>query len=137
MTIEILLFILKNIISSKGSLLYCWYMGNKINSRNKGAKGERELAKYLSEKGYPSRRGQQFSGGKDSPDVVSSLPFHIECKRVERLKIYDSIKQAIRDSQESEKMPLVVHRKNREEWLAILKLDDLLTLMDEIIDTNL
>lgn len=112
-------------------------MGNKINSRNKGAEGERELARYLSEKGYPSRRGQQFSGGKDSPDVVSSLPFHIECKRVERLKIYEAIKQAIRDSQGSEKMPLVIHRKNREDWLAILKLDDFLTLLDQIIDSNL
>ena len=32
-----------------------------INSRAKGAKGERELANKLKEYGYECRRGQQFS----------------------------------------------------------------------------
>ena len=42
----------------------------KINSRAKGARYERELARYLDENGFPARRGQQFAGGSDSPDVV-------------------------------------------------------------------
>mgnify|MGYP007029125919 FL=1 len=58
----------------------------KINSRSKGARYERELSKYLSENGFPARRGQQFAGGSDSPDVVSDeFPFHIEAKHVPAL----------------------------------------------------
>ena len=105
----------------------------KINSRAKGASGERELAQYLREKGWESRRGQQFSGGQDSPDVVSTLPFHIECKRVERLQLYDSLKQAKRDSEGSDKPPVVIHRKNREEWVAILSLNDFLDLVEKAV----
>jgi Holliday junction resolvase len=46
----------------------------KVNSRQKGARGERQWAKELNAMGFnsdePARRGQQFSGSKDSPDVV-------------------------------------------------------------------
>ena len=50
----------------------------KINSRAKGARYERELARYFEENGFPARRGQQFAGGSDSPDVVcDEFPFHI------------------------------------------------------------
>ena len=51
------------------------------NSRAKGCNGERQLAKLLTSLGYPARRGQQFRGTKDSPDVVcDSIKAHIECK---------------------------------------------------------
>jgi Holliday junction resolvase len=42
-----------------------------MNSRNKGKVGEREFASLLREHGFDARRGQQFSGSPDSPDVVS------------------------------------------------------------------
>jgi hypothetical protein len=46
-----------------------------MNSRNKGKRGELEAAHMLTHEGFPARRGQQFSGGTDSPDVVcESLP---------------------------------------------------------------
>jgi hypothetical protein len=38
-----------------------------MNSRNKGKRGELEAAKFLASEGFPARRGQQFSGGADSP----------------------------------------------------------------------
>ena len=43
-----------------------------INSRAKGAKGERELAKILKEYGYNCRRGQQYSGleGEDIKNII-------------------------------------------------------------------
>lgn len=106
----------------------------KINSRAKGARGERELANYLKEKGYESRRGQQFSGGDDSPDVVSTLPFHIECKRVQSLSLYKALAQATRDAENGKKPPLVIHRKDNEEWVAILKLDDFIDLVDKALE---
>ena len=41
----------------------------KINSKVKGRNGEAELARFLQKYGYDTHRGQQFSGGVDSPDV--------------------------------------------------------------------
>jgi Holliday junction resolvase len=101
----------------------------KINSRAKGATAELELAHFLTERGYQSRRGQQFSGGGDSPDVVSTLPFHIECKRVQSGNLYKWMAQAKRDAKG--KPPMVVHRRNGEEWVAIIPLENLLTFLLE------
>ena len=103
-----------------------------INSRQKGAAGERELAAFLVERGFEARRGQQFHGGGDSPDVVTNIPgVHFECKRVEKGNLYDWLAQAERDvgGPEGEKIPVVAHRRNKKEWVAILPLDDLLTLL--------
>ena len=66
----------------------------KINSRDKGAAGERELANTLKEYGYKTSRGQQYCGDTGAADVVGLPQIHIECKRVERLNIYDAIEQA-------------------------------------------
>src|SRR5690625_302275 len=95
------------------------------NSRDKGARGERELAGWLTERGYPAHRGRQFHGGPDSPDVVCpSLPVHFEVKRTEKLRLHDAMAQAVDDA--GEKTPVVAHRRSRGEWLAVLKLSDLL-----------
>ena len=42
-----------------------------MNSRQKGKVGEREFAALLRVQGFDARRGVQFCGGVDSPDVVS------------------------------------------------------------------
>lgn len=104
-----------------------------INSKDKGARGERELAEYLTEKGFPARRGQQFKGGEDSPDVICDdlSAFHLESKRTERLKLYDAMDQAKRDC--GSRIPLVIHRRNRGEWLCVLRLDDLLNIVQGLI----
>ena len=99
-----------------------------MNSRDKGERGERELAAYLSERGFPAQRGCQFKGSPDSPDVVcSGLPLHFEVKRCERLSVYDAYAQAVEDA--GQKVPVVAHRRNGQAWLAILGMDDLLTLL--------
>ena len=103
------------------------WVKKKINSRQKGASGERELAAFLREHGYEARRGVQFSGSPDSPDVVTDFPFHVECKRVEALSIYKALAQASRDA--GDQTPLVCHRRSRQEWVAILKLEDLITIL--------
>lgn len=94
-------------------------------SKSKGARGERELAKELEKLGIKASRGRQYSGGPDSPDVVTSIDdVHFECKRVERLLLYPSLHQSARDS--GDKIPVVAHRKNREDWVIIIYLKDLL-----------
>ena len=55
---------------------------------------------------------------------------HIECKRVEKLNISNAIKQAVNDCKD-EKFPTVFHRKNREEWLVTMRLDDWMKLYNE------
>ena len=56
-----------------------------MNSKQKGGRGEREFAAFCREQGYDAKRGQQFQGGADSPDVKGLPGIHIEVKRVERL----------------------------------------------------
>lgn len=100
------------------------------NSRAKGAVGEREAAKFLTANGLPARRGQQFKGGGDSPDIVcEALPnVHFEVKRVEKTALYDWVAQAKRDAAPGA-MPVVLHRKNSGHWLAVVDADVLLFLL--------
>lgn len=97
-----------------------------INSRDKGARGEREWAAYLQElTGKPTRRGCQFAGGQDSPDVVGGIEgTHCEVKRVERLNIYDAMAQALRDA--GVNTPYVAHRRDKRGWLITIRADDLI-----------
>ena len=96
-----------------------------MNSREKGKKGERELAGILKAHGYKARRGQQYCGTSGEADVVGIPGVHIECKRVEALNIYTSMAQAVRDARPGE-IPTVFHRKNREDWLVTMRLEDYL-----------
>lgn len=94
-------------------------------SRDKGKRGELELAHELERLlGIEARRGRQFSGGDDSPDIVHSIPgIHIECKRVEALHMKSAMDQAVSDA--GENTPVLIHRRNNQPWLITLKLDDL------------
>jgi Holliday junction resolvase len=99
-----------------------------INSRAKGARAERELAEYIRSFGFAARRGQQFSGSAESPDVVTDIAgVHFESKRVEKGSIYPWLAQAKRDA--GKKIPVVAHRRNGEEWIAILPLKHLMELL--------
>ena len=99
-----------------------------INSREKGANGERELANLLKlNYGFECRRGQQYCGANGDADVVGLPGIHIECKRVERLNIDEALEQAIRDKKENE-IPAVFHRKNHKNWKVTLKLEDFMTM---------
>lgn len=98
-------------------------------SKTKGKTGEREVAALLKEHGFEARRGQQFSGGDGSPDVVHDIPgVHIEVKRNERLDLWGALAQATADAG-PDKTPVVFHRPNRREWVCILPAADLLRLL--------
>lgn len=103
-----------------------------MNSKSKGAKGERELARVLRQYGYDCRRGQQYSGANGDADVVGLPGVHIECKRVERLNIHDAMDQAKRDSRDGE-IPTVFHRKNNCEWLVTLQIDEFMKLYGKVM----
>jgi Holliday junction resolvase len=102
------------------------------NSKQKGARGERELSNKLKEYGYNTRRGQQYCGANGDADIVGLEGIHIECKRVERLNIYDAISQAKADAKENE-IPTVFHRKDRCEWLVTMTFDDWIKLYQQFM----
>ncbi|QNM06591.1 hypothetical protein H9Q78_05515 [Qiania dongpingensis] len=104
--------------------------------REKGKRGERELAGILRDYGYPCRRGQQFSGANGDADVVGLPGIHIECKRVERLDLQGAVDQAVRDSDAESlpfdyDLPTVFHRKNDHGWLVTMRLEDWIELYRE------
>lgn len=106
-----------------------------MNSRSKGARGERTAAAAWAEAlGLPvgsCRRGQQFAGGTDSPDVVQPLAnIHLEVKRTERGNPYVWLEQAVRDA--GGKVPVVLHKRNRAEWIAVIRLNDVARFSQEI-----
>ena len=99
-----------------------------INSRQKGKTGELELARKLKEYGYDeAKRSVQYNGKDGQADVIGLPHIHIECKRVEKLNLYDAMEQAKRDAKNGDK-PTVFHRKNRCNWLVTMDLDDFMTL---------
>ena len=95
------------------------------NSRTKGKRAELEIANHLTESGFKSRRGQQFKGTKDSPDVISELPYHIEVKRRQSFNLHKAMTKA---ASESDKPPVIFHRKDREEWIVSMRMDDWIEL---------
>lgn len=103
-----------------------------MNSRNKGAKGERELAEKLRGLGFKTRRGQQYSGANGDADVVGIDGLHIECKRVERLDLDGALEQSINDARVGE-IPVVIHRKNRKDWKVTMRLEDFTKLWNNQI----
>jgi len=106
-----------------------------VNSRAKGARAEREMAReWVRVFGGQARRGQQFAGGTDSPDVISSYEnLHLEVKRVEAGNPYVWMDQAVRDA--GDKVPVVLHRRNGRDWLLIVRLEDGPRLAQEIAAT--
>jgi Holliday junction resolvase len=107
----------------------------KINSKQKGARGEREWAKICREQGFTeARRGQQYSG-IEGEDVVGLEGIHIEVKRVERLNIEQALQQAERDKKDNE-MAIVAHRRNNEKWKVTMRAEDWFKLYKKYVEVE-
>ena len=104
-----------------------------VNSKRKGKTGELELARKLKEHGYDARRSVQYNGKEEEgqADLLGLPGIHIECKRTEALRLYEAVDQAKRDSKGKNQIPVVFHRKNNCEWLAIMPLDGFMELYRE------
>ena len=101
-------------------------------SKDKGKRGEREVAELLRSHGFEARRGQQYRGGPGSPDVIHSVPgLHIEVKRAETLRLYDALDQAVDDAKTSE-TAVVFHRKSNKRWVVILEAEAFLRFMERV-----
>ena len=103
-----------------------------MNVKVKGSRGEHELVGILRAAGIDAwRNDQMYVGGRGNPDVsaeVWGIPLHIEVKRVERLNVPEAVKQAVRDA-EGDALPVVAHRRNREQWLVTIPLESVLNII--------
>lgn len=104
-------------------------------SRDKGKRGERELAEALRNLGVQARRGVQFAGGPESPDVVSDLPVHWECKRSETFQPYEALAQAASEAPGGV-TPVVAHRRNGKPWIAVLDLSAFVRIVQGAVRPN-
>lgn len=104
-------------------------------SREKGKRGERELAEALRNLGVQARRGVQFAGGPESPDVVSDFPVHWECKRSETFQPYQALAQASAEAPDGV-TPVVAHRRNGKHWIAVLDLAAFVRIVQGAVRPN-
>lgn len=103
-------------------------------SRAKGKRGEQELVRLIKENGYEARRTAQYCGKTgEAADVIGLPGISVECKRVEKLNIYDAIAQATRDAEAAGRgdLPAVFHRKNNCPWLVTLRIEDFFEIYRE------
>ena len=105
-----------------------------INSRQKGARGERLWRDQLRANGYEAARGQQFAGGNDSPDVkCPDLPrLHVEVKFVEKLNLQTAVDQAKRDG--CGKPWIVAHKRKNTPWLVTMDADLFFEMLRENVE---
>lgn len=94
-----------------------------INSRQKGKRGELEIAHIMQEYGFDAKRSQQYCGINGDADVVGVPYLHLEIKRVQALNLDKAMEQSTGDAKEDE-IPVVMHRKDRKPWLVTCNLDD-------------
>lgn len=110
-----------------------------VDSRAKGARGEREAAAKLTEwTGFPWRRGisQSRFGGSEGADVEPSEPdelwsrFHVEVKRGKRIALAKAWEQATRDAESRALLPLVLYRADRQPWEVATSVNVFAELLD-------
>ena len=107
-----------------------------VNSKQKGARFERNLAKILrGEYGYgAARRTAQYCGNTgEASDVVGLPGLHIEAKHQEQMRIYDWMAQAVRDAEAGGKncLPAVFHKKNNADILVTMRMEDFMVIYRE------
>lgn len=102
-----------------------------INSKQKGARFERQLASILkTQYGYKCRRTAQYCGNSgEAADVVGLPGLHIEAKHQERMSLYDWIAQAVHDARDG--LPAVFHKKNNADILVTMRLGDFMVIYRE------
>lgn len=102
-----------------------------INSRQKGKRGERDWRDQLREQGFTARRGQQYAGGIESPDVICEelADLHMEVKFVENLNLDKACEQATRDA--GGKRWIVAHRKNNKPWKVTMSSDTFFAILKD------
>ena len=91
------------------------------SSRDKGTRGEREVAQRLRIAGFDARRGFQSRAGTDECDV-EGLPYWCEVKRGRRVNLSGALRQSQQDT--DGRPPVVIWRDDREPWMVLISLEE-------------
>lgn len=101
-----------------------------MSQRRKGQQGELEMRDMIRAHGWTHCHRNFSSGAQGGGDLAHGPEgVHIECKRTERFALRDAWRQATDDAEKRGDLPVVMHRWNGGEWLAILPADELLALL--------
>ena len=94
-----------------------------LNSRAKGATGERALCDEFERLGMLAERTVQYCGRSgDAADVrLFGTDLHIECKRTERITMREWVEQATRDAHARDWV--IATKQNHRPWMIILSLE--------------
>ena len=99
-------------------------------SRDKGKRAEREVAEILRALDFPAaRRGRQYSGSPESPDVVGIDGAHLEIKHRQAGNVAKWLDECAEDAG-PELLPLLIHRSDRSVFKLTLYLGDVWRLYE-------
>ena len=94
----------------------------RINSRNKGANGEREAAIWLQQQfkleHRPERNLEQVRKG--GHDLLGFVPFAVEVKRSQTLDKRNWWLQAVTSCVDEYNVPVVMYRPNNQPWRFLI-----------------
>lgn len=79
----------------------------------------------------PALMGETGVDIKFSPKAAEIIPFDIECKNQETASIWAWMRQAVKNSWEEGRYPLLVFTKNKEPKYVCLLLDDFLGMIEK------
>ena len=103
------------------------------SKKNKGRLFQQEVRSLLiNQLGLDALDVKSTSMGAGGCDISLSaiarevFPFGIECKRAERINIWQAIKQAEANASSEDLRPLVAFRRSRSDIYVILKIEDFL-----------
>ena len=99
-------------------------------SRDKGSRGELEVAAIFKTAGFADAVRTPNSGGLSwRGDVVGVPGYVLEVKRQETLALPAWLRQAAADAAVCDSVPVVAFRRSGERWHAVLPLEELARLL--------
>lgn len=103
--------------------------------RRKGKRGELELARFLTDRGFFAERAQQYKGNAGAQDLncpeFDKLGLAIECKRVERFNGSVWLTKAMEDFK-GERIPVIFWRGNNRPWAVMMLADDFIDIIQRL-----
>lgn len=101
----------------------------RAKPRAKGNRGEREIIDILHAHGWTGAYRNFGSGSQGGGDIARGpAGCNVEVKHQERCSIWSWIAQSEADARPTD-IPLVIFRRNRSGWYAVLPLEELLPLL--------
>lgn len=99
-----------------------------LNSRNKGAAGEREFINLHLRPYWPQACRNIDQYGTDKRDCLNVAGVHWQIKRTERLGLWAAIEQAESEAAVTD-LPVVAFRRNRSKWFCVVDAAELVALL--------